>query len=64
MTETLTNAHGCKFYLERSKDFDDAGRVVNGRGYFAGLIRGKDWMHGVFFETREAALDAIWSHKK
>lgn len=58
-----TNAAGIKFYLERAKDFDDAGRMINGSGWFAGLIRGRDDLSGVWFETREAALDAISSFR-
>lgn len=54
-----TNRHNVRFYVERACDFDDAGRVIAGRGWFAGLIRGRDDLSGVWFETKEAALDAI-----
>jgi len=59
MTEYTTNQHGVRFYIERSGDFDDAGQAIAGRGWFAGIVRGKDELGGVFFETREAALAAI-----
>lgn len=55
----ITNAHGIKFYIEQSADFDDAGRMVAGHGWYAGLVNGNDDMSGVFFETREQATDAI-----
>ena len=55
----ITNAHGIKFYIEQRADFDDAGRMVAGRGWYAGLIKGNDDMSGVFFETRGQAADAI-----
>lgn len=58
----ITNAAGIKFYVERSKDFDDAGRMTDGRGWFAGIIDGNNDTGGIFFETRESALDAIASY--
>ena len=59
----ITNAHGHRFYIERGKDFDDAGRMVDGKGWFAGIINGRHDFSGVWFETREAALDAIADYK-
>lgn len=61
-TEYKTNAHGIQFYLEQAADFDDDGRCVAGRGWFAGLVQGKDELGGVWFEAREQALDAIASY--
>lgn len=57
----ITNAHGIKFYIEQSADFDDAGRMVAGLGWYAGLVKGNDDMSGVFFGTRDQATDAIAS---
>ena len=57
-TETFTNAAGIKFYIEQSADFDDNGRAVAGRGWFAGIMEGNAMTGGVFFETREAAMKA------
>ena len=59
MTTYLTNAAGIKFYIEPAGSFDGAGRACAGRGFFAGLVVGKDEIGGVFFETKEQALDAI-----
>lgn len=59
MTEYKTNQYGIEFYIERSKDFDNNGRVIDGRGWFAGLTKGREHLGGVWFETREQALDAI-----
>lgn len=59
----LTNAHNVRFYLEQSADFDDAGRVIVGRGWYAGLIVGRADLSGVWFETKEAALDAISEYR-
>ena len=59
----ITNAHGIKFYIEQSADFDDAGRMVAGRGWYAGLIKGNDDMSGVFFDTRNQAFDAVAEYK-
>jgi len=61
-TEYKTNAHGIKFYVEQSADFDDDGRTIAGRGWFAGLVQGGDELGGIWFETREKALDAIASY--
>lgn len=58
-TETITNTHGVKFYIEESSDFDDSGRPCKGRGWFAGIVKGNDYLGGVFFETKDAALAAI-----
>jgi len=58
-TQQITNAHGIKFYIEQSADFDDAGRMVTGRGWYAGLVKGRDQLGGVFFDTREQALNAV-----
>lgn len=55
----ITNANGIKFYIEQSADFDVAGLMVAGRGWYAGLVKGDDDMSGVFFETRDQATDAI-----
>lgn len=63
MTAYTTNQHGFRFYIERAGDFDDAGRAIEGRGWFAGLVVGKDELGGVWFETREAALDAIHDYR-
>lgn len=62
-TEYKTNAHGIKFYVEQAADFDDAGRPIAGRGWFAGIVQGKDELGGVWFETREQAMDAIVDYK-
>ena len=62
-TEYKTNQHGIKFYIEQASDFDDAGRQVTGRGWFAGIVRGNDDLGGVWFETREDALRAISDYK-
>ena len=58
-THQITNVYGIKFYIEKSSDFDDAGRMVAGRGWYAGLVKGNDQLGGVFFDTREQALDAV-----
>lgn len=55
----ITNAHGIKFYIEQSADFDDAGRMVAGLGWYAGLVNGDDDMSGVFFETRDQAFGVV-----
>lgn len=57
--EFFTNAYGVKFYIEPAGDFDDLGRSVVGRGFFAGLVQGRDQLSGVFFETKDMALSAI-----
>lgn len=62
-TEYKTNSHGIRFYIERAVDFDDEGRSVAGRGWFAGLVVGKDELGGVWFETRREALDAVAAYK-
>ncbi len=62
-TQQITNPHGIKFYVEQSADFDDAGRMVAGRGWYAGLIEGNDMLGGVFFDTRDQAIDAINEHR-
>lgn len=61
--EYKTNTQGIKFYIEQAADFDDAGRSIAGRGWFAGLVQGKDELGGVWFETREQALNAIAAYK-
>ncbi len=61
--QQVTNPHGIKFYVEQSADFDDTGRMIAGRGWYAGLIEGKDMLSGVFFDTREAAIDAISKYR-
>jgi hypothetical protein len=63
MTSTVTNKFGHKFYIEQSADFDDDGRMIAGRGWFAGLVKGNDSLGGIFFETKEAALDAIATYE-
>lgn len=59
MTKYITTANGIRFYIERARDFDDAGRMVDGRGWFAGLVVGKDQLSGSWFETYDGALAAI-----
>lgn len=59
-----TNRNNVRFYIEQACDFDDAGKVVAGRGWYAGLIRGRDDMSGFWFETKEAALDAIADYRE
>ena len=59
----VTNAHGMKFYIEQSADFDEAGRMAAGRGWYAGLVNGNDDMGGVFFDARDQALKAIAEYK-
>ena len=59
-----TNRHDVRFYIEQACDFNDAGKVVAGRGWYAGLIRGRDDMSGFWFETKEAALDAIADYRE
>lgn len=54
-----TNQHNVRFYIERACDFDDSGRVIAGRGWYAGVIVGRHDMSGFWFETKEAAIDAI-----
>lgn len=63
MTNYTTNAHGVLFYIERAKDFDDAGRMIDGRGWFAGLVVGNDELPGVWFETRDEAIAAVANYK-
>ena len=63
MTEFLTNAAGIRFYIEASMDFADNGAMIAGRGFHAGLVVGNDMLGGVWFETREAAVDAISNWK-
>ena len=58
-----TNANGFRFYIERSKDFDAAGRMIDGNGWFAGLIDGRHDLSGAWFETRDSALDAITKYE-
>lgn len=62
-TQHIINAHGIKFYLEQSTDFADDGRMVAGRGWFAGLVQGDDHLGGVFFDARKQALDAIAEYR-
>lgn len=62
-TET-TNRHNVRFYIEQACDFDDDGRIVAGRGWYAGLIAGRDDMSGVWFETKEQAMDAIADYRE
>lgn len=62
-TEYITNSYGTRFYIERAADFDDEGRPTSGRGWFAGLVVGKDELSGVWFETRDAALAAIADYR-
>ena len=59
MEKTGTNAKGTRWYIERAKDFDDSGRMVDGRGYFAGIIRGQCYESGVWFPTYAAAINAV-----
>lgn len=59
MTTYITNQHNIRFYLEGSSDFTDHGHYTSGRGWFAGLVKGKDEIGGVWFETKEQALSAI-----
>lgn len=61
--EYIRNTYGVRFYIERASDFDDAGRVVPGKGWFAGIVAGKDELSGVWFETRDDALDAIAGYR-
>lgn len=63
MTEYTTNTHGIRFYIERAKDFDDDGRMIDGRGWFAGLVVGNDELSGVWFETRDHALAAVADYR-
>ena len=58
-TETIASPAGFKFYIEQSADFDDDGRMKAGRGWYAGRVIGNDFIGGVFFDTREQALNAI-----
>lgn len=57
-TVLFTNAAGIKFYIEQSADFDDNGRMIAGRGWYAGIVDGNAQTGGVFFETRDAAMRA------
>lgn len=50
---------GQAFYIEESKDFDNEGNMIVGRGFFAGIIQGDCDLSGVFFETIEEAKKAI-----
>jgi hypothetical protein len=59
-----TNQHGIRFYIEQACDFDDNGRVVAGRGWYVGIIRGRDDMSGVWFETKEAAQAATADYRE
>lgn len=63
MTEYTTNQHGIRFYIERAADFDDAGRFIDGRGWFAGLVVGEDELSGVWFESRYQALASIADYR-
>jgi hypothetical protein len=63
MNTYITNAAGIKFYIEQAGDFDNSGRACAGRGWFAGLVVGNSELGGVWFETKEAALDAIAAWK-
>ena len=63
MTRYITNSHGVKFYIEKAKDFDDDGRSIEGKGWFAGLVVGRDEIGGVWFETECAALTAVAEHR-
>ena len=62
--ETITNPAGFKFYVEQSADFDDDGRMKAGRGWYAGQVIGNDFLGGVFFDTREQAIDAITEYRE
>jgi hypothetical protein len=62
-TEYITNAHDVRFYIERAGDFDDNGRFIWGRGWFAGLVVGNDELSGVWFDTRNQALSAISNYQ-
>lgn len=64
MTEHKTNARGIRFYIERAKDFADDGRMIDGRGWFAGLVAGNDELSGVWFETRTEALLAVADYRE
>lgn len=55
----ITNKYGHKFYIEQAADFADDGRMVAGNGWFAGLVQDNAALSGVWFATKEAALNAI-----
>jgi len=58
------NQHGVRFYIEQACDFDDDGRVVAGRGWYVGLIRGRADMSGFWYETKEAAQAATADYRE
>lgn len=62
-TEYKTNQHGFRFYIERAGDFDDNGHPIEGRGWFAGLVVGRDELSGIWFATRDEALAAIADYR-
>jgi hypothetical protein len=58
MTKYFTNPRGIRFYVEEARDFDETGRNIKGRGFFAGLVQGNCDLGGVWFPTYEAAFSA------
>lgn len=59
----ITNKYGIKFLIEKSKDFDDSGRMIDGNGYFASIVKDSHIMSGVFFDSYDQALNACHSYK-
>tara|TARA_B000000460_G_scaffold248191_1_gene225072 strand:+ start:13585 stop:13779 length:195 start_codon:yes stop_codon:yes gene_type:complete len=63
MTAYTTNQHGIRFYIETAMDFADDGRVIEGRGVFAGLVQGNDELGGVWFADEHSARAAIAEYR-
>lgn len=56
MTEyTITNIHGIEFEISRGKDFNSLGEVIDGKGWFAEVV--KTGMSR-WFESEEKALES------